>query len=756
MTSQPDTAVIVPAILGVGLIFSAGAVVHDAISRVRGRRWLERNATLAGRATGSATVEGMEAAVRDRSGLRRRSAYVCWGASALGLGVYVAIGAAGNFVGLTQWSEGVAWAFAVLLAFAAAFGVLGVASLAIAARFQRPPPWARRLANRTPLTTVPQSATGAILAEVIATRVRPLGPHHITDRVAAGARAAATAWSIGVTTLLGFLATKGLMPQADTGTTIEADLAVPVQLGLLGVVATGALAARRAEMVGATVMAVAGSAVGIVASIQYPPHVSVAVALALGVPAFLHWLAWQRDRSAVHILRLFLVTAIMVSAVWLGGDRVYARYFGPSHPETAAPDLAPSAVEWVWAGGTTAHETTIVAKTQTQHQQVRIVLALASDLTGALSSVSVPTDSRNHHLVRATFRGLRPATTYYYAVEADGRLDLVRRGHLRTFPEGASDFTVAFGSCAITGSNGAVFDAIRERNPIAYLGIGDIHYANIDKNEESLFRTALDRTLTSTVQSALYRSTSVGYVWDDHDYAGNDANESARTRAAAEAVYRDYVPHYSLTGDRRSGPIYQAFTIGRVRFLLTDSRSTRTPQSARDDASKFLLGPEQERWLVDELGRARARDGIVVWVNPNPWIAAANPAADDWGGYTTQRTRLADVVASYGLADRLVMLAGDAHMLALDDGTHSDYSSTRAGGFPVLHAGPLDRPPGTKGGPYTNGPFLEAGQFGLFSVFDSGGDTVTVRLSGHTWDHRTLVDRSFTLRARGSTQPPVG
>ncbi|KGN40707.1 alkaline phosphatase D family protein [Knoellia aerolata] len=750
MTPAPEAAVIVPAILGVGLVFSAGAVVHDTFSRVHGQRWLERIAALNGRATGVTALQGMEGAAQDRGGLRRRRTYAVWGASALGLAIYVAIGAVGNFVGLTPWSEGVAWVLALLLACSAGFGVVGVASLAVAVRFRRPPPWARRVVGLTPMTTVPRSPSPGPRLRVRPAGVRLLGPHPVGDRVVAVARFVATVWGLCATSLFGFLATRGLIPQADTGLTVEADLVVPVQVGLLVAFGLGTLVARRAEMVGATVMAVAGAGLAILAGIQYPPAVGVGVGIVFFVPAFLRWLAWQRDREAVHIRRLLVVTVLLVGGVWFGADRVYARYFGPAHPETTASALPSSAVEWVWAGGTSPHQTTVVAKLRSAHGRVRVALAEASDLGDARFSAPESVDPGDRSIVRATFEGLRPDTTYHYAVEADGRLDLVRRGQLRTFPDGAGSFGVAFSSCAVTGSNGAVFDAIRDQRPLAYLAIGDIHYANIVENDRSLFRKALDRTLASTAQSALYRSTSVGYVWDDHDYAGNDANETARTRPAAQAVYREYVPHYPLTGDADGGPVFQAFSIGRVRFLLTDTRSTRTPQAAADDASKFLLGREQERWLVDELARARDRDGIVVWVNPNPWVAGASQGADDWGGYTTQRSRLADVVASYGLTDRLVMLGGDAHMLALDDGTHSQYSTMVTKGFPVLHAGPLDRPPSPKGGPYTDGPFLEAGQFGMLRVRDDGGETITVGLSGHTWNHRTLVDRSFTLRAQAS------
>ena len=88
-------------------------------------------------------------------------------------------------------------------------------------------------------------------------------------------------------------------------------------------------------------------------------------------------------------------------------------------------------------------------------------------------------------------------------------------------------------------------------------------------------------------------------------------------------------------------------------------------------------------------------------------------------------------------------------MVAIDDGTNTDYATAGGTGFPLLQASPLDRPPSVKGGPYSEGTFAGAGQFGLVDVVDDGGPTVTVRLSGRTWDGRELVayERTFTVPA---------
>src|SRR5690606_1237836 len=135
--------------------------------------------------------------------------------------------------------------------------------------------------------------------------------------------------------------------------------------------------------------------------------------------------------------------------------------------------------------------------------------------------------------------------------------------------------------------------------------------------------------------------------------------------------------------------------------------------SERTDAS--MLGQRQLTWLLDEIATASRTHALVVWVNPDPWIAPADPGRDDWGGYAGERRRIADAIAEAG-TDNLVMLSGDAHMVALDDGTNSDYATGGGAGFPVLHAAALDRPGRVKGGPYSDGAYPGGGQFGVLSV----------------------------------------
>jgi hypothetical protein len=171
---------------------------------------------------------------------------------------------------------------------------------------------------------------------------------------------------------------------------------------------------------------------------------------------------------------------------------------------------------------------------------------------------------------------------------------------------------------------------------------------------------------------------------------------------------------------------------------MTDNRSERTDDS--------MLGEQQRAWLIEELTESSRTHALVVWVNPVPWIADAREGGDNWSGFSDERTLIADAIARAEI-DNLLMVSGDAHMVALDDGAHSDYSATGGASFPVFHAAALDRPGSVKGGPYSDGTFPGGGQFGLLDVVDDG-DTISVTTTALDWQGEEILERTFTFDAR--------
>ena len=506
----------------------------------------------------------------------------------------------------------------------------------------------------------------------------------------------------------------------------------PYAIGIaLTALVVGAALAWLSEPLAGAWLALVGVVGGVAVAAHYGPYMGLAPVIALLPPAVLLLLAWQHDWSRRAVA---LSAVALVAIVSGGGWAAFAAYdavFGPSHPPSATPPPALSSVAWMWAGAVDTNGFTVVAQINAGGP--------AQLLVGPASGESwepVATSAQHGGIVRLVASGLESATAYSYVVETSEGLGPI--GNVSTFPDGAADVTIAFSSCARLGSNGSVFDAIASVSPDVYIVTGDLFYGDIGPNDPDAFRDAYADALSQPAQSSLYRSTPIAYVWDDHDYSQNDGDATAPSRPAAMAVYRELVPHYELAAV--DAPIFQAFTIGRVRVIMTDTRS------ARDPSRGTALGKEQLEWFEAELVEAARRYPLVLWVNPDPWIAAADPGADHWGGYAEERRHIAELIVDLDMAG-LLMLSGDAHMVAIDDGTHNTYGAGEPG-FVVFHAGALDRRGSVKGGPYSEGAFPGGGQFGVVEISDDGSD-IEVRLVGRDWEGREIVSASYVVEGAG-------
>jgi len=196
-----------------------------------------------------------------------------------------------------------------------------------------------------------------------------------------------------------------------------------------------------------------------------------------------------------------------------------------------------------WAGALTPTSAVVKAKLSVPAATVRLALSKNTDLSRAFYVRARATESPV-----ATFevRDLEPNRYYYYAVESTGSLDQQHRGRFRTYPTGITSFNFAFASCARTASAHPVFQTILQNTPLFFLHVGDLHYLDIKQNNLDAFRRGYDLVLGSPTQSALYRNVPFVYMWDDHDFGGNDSNAEADVHQAARLTYQEYVPHYPL------------------------------------------------------------------------------------------------------------------------------------------------------------------------------------------------------------------
>lgn len=324
-----------------------------------------------------------------------------------------------------------------------------------------------------------------------------------------------------------------------------------------------------------------------------------------------------------------------------------------------------------------------------------------------------------------TLSGLTAGTRYYYAVEVDGTIrGGIMVGTFKTAPAvDASSFFAAWAGCAETGSTHRVFDRLVAANPDLFFHLGDRHYADITTNNVALYRTAMEAAVTAGGQAELGRAVPINYVFDDHDFGGNVSSENSPGKPAAQQVFREYVPTHTLPV---SDGIYRSMVYGRVRFITTDNRSFQTSTSVADTSAKTRLGATQKQWFKDECLAAKAAGQAICWVNSVPWIGPTFTPDDAWWSYDTERQELAAFFAANDLDGRLFIISSDAHAVQFDNGTNNAW-----GGFPVLHAGALDRSGLSKGGPYSEGSSPGNDRYGTLAFTDTGTDTITVIARGY-------------------------
>ncbi len=306
-----------------------------------------------------------------------------------------------------------------------------------------------------------------------------------------------------------------------------------------------------------------------------------------------------------------------------------------------------------------------------------------------------------HYMKRLSLDTLSPMKQYYYGITRPQRTanSAVVDGYVGSFstpaPEGTRmDFTIATGSCALTGSISEMFVSILELNPLLFIHMGDLHYEDLRTFDIDKRLEAYDKVMGSPSQRLLYMRTIFSYMWDDHDWLGNneDSNYDEAYPSVAKQSYTLGIPHYELgsTSNESTAAKYQAFTIGTVRFVLTDLRS----ESIRSTEyfSGRIYSNAQKDWFYNELSQAANYD-FVVWVSTRPWTDPEKVGSDSWGGFVSDRDELsAHIASTIGAGPRnLLVLSGDNHMVAFDDGSSTDFSgqSDFPGGFPLLHSGPL-------------------------------------------------------------------
>jgi len=397
------------------------------------------------------------------------------------------------------------------------------------------------------------------------------------------------------------------------------------------------------------------------------------------------------------------------------------------------------------SGALQATSVTISAKMTSASSTCRAVVSANLDLSNPIYSAFVSSSSATNFMTKFNVTGLQPNTQYYYAIESNGVLDNSSEdiGQFKTPASGAFSFSFAHGSCS--GSvNHQVYAAIQNKNPLFFIETGDFHYADPNSSNIATHRNPYETILSASPTSSLLKRTALAYMWDDHDYCGNNNTGSGLTGTAnARQAYQEYIPHYPLVAGSGNVPIYQSFVIGRVRFILADLRSLRS--------SGTMFGTTQKEWFKQQCLAARDNCQMIAWITGTSW---GGTQSDNWGGFSAERTELSNFFRDNNILN-MMMFSGDAHMIAIDNGSNHDFStgSNNPNDYPVFAAAGLNQSGSNKGGTYSQGAFTNPsstnGQYGIVEVTDNGGSSITFtfrgyRTTGNSTTETQIVTYSFT------------
>jgi alkaline phosphatase D len=320
------------------------------------------------------------------------------------------------------------------------------------------------------------------------------------------------------------------------------------------------------------------------------------------------------------------------------------------------------------------------------------------------------------HSVHVEVSGLRPGAEHYYRFRVGKELSPV--GRALTAPVTGTrgrPLEMCFTSCAnYAAGYFTVYRHLAEEHPDLVLHLGDYIYERGGPHQvrthlpSHTARTLADyrvrhgQTRSDPDLQAAHRVAPWVVVWDDHDVENNyagltppdpDEQDFPARRAAA---YQAYYEHLPIRRARLGGPFRQMYRRihwgSLATFHMLDTRQYRSDQACgggvRDCSEAFaprraILGPTQERWLVDGLAQSLATwdvlgQQVFFAVRDLRAGAAVGYSMDAWDGYRTSRGRL---LRAMGRLDGLnpVVLTGDVHKHFANDVIRGD----QADGAPV-------------------------------------------------------------------------
>lgn len=375
-------------------------------------------------------------------------------------------------------------------------------------------------------------------------------------------------------------------------------------------------------------------------------------------------------------------------------------------------------------GGLTYNSARLYARTNIP-ATVEVQLSTTSLFTTYTSTTFNTSISKDNSGIY-TLTGLQANTKYFYRLKIKG-VQQGDAGSFTTFPKDgqSGNYTLLFGSCIDDTTSDAVFVEMQQHQCNLFLQTGDWIYSddNNDPDKGAYFandyykvQNEYKKKYSSVNMNEFMLHNPVDYVYDDHDFVNNNSTSSeciefeititgvkpttysfpnyARTNAIKG--YVENFPGYNMI-DTTQG-IYHKITLGNIDVFVTDDRSARSSNADGlqevngnyyfvPKSSHTILGKEQFNWLLSGLKNSTADWKVIVsgvsfnkkyqdvqtdlLALPNLLgIPMGTAMMDGWSGYPLEQDSLINFL-KVECINNVVVISGDSHTSAIDDGTNS-------------------------------------------------------------------------------------
>jgi alkaline phosphatase D len=340
--------------------------------------------------------------------------------------------------------------------------------------------------------------------------------------------------------------------------------------------------------------------------------------------------------------------------------------------------------------------------------RVQVEVFADAALKQRVQTQDVATDATRGHSVHVQLQHLQPATTYWYRFKQGDAVSTV--GRTRTAPAlnaSVKQLRIALASCQHYEQGQYIAHEEIAKQPLDFvLFVGDYIYEssnpqyairkhNTDEPKTlDGYRLRYEQYKRDPALQAAHAAHPWVLMWDDHEVVNDYANDQDRQytdpqqfllrRAAAYQAYFEHQPIMVMPEANQPATmrLYDHYVWGQLAEMWTlDCRQYRSPQACRDpvrgggrmvvqcdelaDASRSMLGPAQERWLMQGLQAAKRPWKLLAQATQISATSVPAPVGrsywnDAWDGYPEARKRLLQTVVDAKLTN-VVTLGGDVH-----------------------------------------------------------------------------------------------